>query len=142
MPELTIGKLATAAGTDLETVRYYERIGLMPEPPRTTGGHRLYEAAHTRRLRFIRRARELGFSINDIRALLKLAEPSRTVCGDVRKIAAVHLESVRARLADLIKMESLLAATVAKCNGDGSPACPILEMLEADSPDLALRGNT
>ena len=91
MEKLTIGKLANSAGTNLETVRYYERIGLMPEPGRTEGGHRNYAAAHVRRLTFIRRARELGFAIEDIRALLELAEPGRVSCGEVQKIAAHHL---------------------------------------------------
>jgi len=87
MEKLTIGKLANSAGINLETVRYYERIGLMPEPGRTEKGHRNYAAAHLRRLTFIRRARELGFAIEDIRALLALAEPGRVSCGEVQKIA-------------------------------------------------------
>jgi DNA-binding transcriptional MerR regulator len=75
MQALTNGRLAEAAGVNLETVRYYERIGLMPSPDRTTGGHRAYEPEHVRRLTFIRRVRDLGFGIGDIRALLALAEP-------------------------------------------------------------------
>ena len=75
MEKLTIGRLADGAGVNLETIRYYERIGLMPKPGRTEGGHRNYASAHVRRLTFIRRARELGFAIEDIRALLDLAEP-------------------------------------------------------------------
>ena len=76
MQPLTIGRLAAAAGVNLETVRYYERIKLMPPPARTASGHRVYEAAHIQRLAFIRRARELGFSIEEVRALLALAEPN------------------------------------------------------------------
>ena len=91
MEKLTIGKLANSAGINLETVRYYERIGLMPEPGRTEGGHRNYATVHVRRLTFIRRARELGFAIEDIRTLLELAEPGRVSCGEVQKIAARHL---------------------------------------------------
>ena len=131
MPSLTIGKLADAAGINLETIRYYERIGLMPEPKRTQGGHRSYEAMHARRLAFIRHARELGFGLEDIRTLLALAEPGRTSCCEVQKIAERHLDNVRTKLAQLQRMESVLAATVAKCPGDSSPACPVLEMLDA-----------
>lgn len=131
MQGLTIGKLADNAGINLETIRYYERIGLMPKPERTGGGHRSYEASHVRRLAFIRRARELGFGLDDIRALLALAEPGRTSCCQVQKIAEHHLDNVRTKLAQLRRMESVLAATVAKCHGDNSPACPVLEMLDA-----------
>ena len=109
MDKITIGKLARNAGIGLETVRYYERVGLMPEPGRTEGGHRSYSDSHVRRLMFIRRARELGFSLQDIRALLELAEPGRVSCGEVQKLAVLHLESVRAKLAALTRMETLLA---------------------------------
>lgn len=129
MQPLTIGRLASAAGINLETVRYYERIGLMPPPARTTNGHRAYEQIHLRRLAFIRRARELGFSIEDIRALLALAEPSRASCAEVREIAQMHLDEVKAKLADLTKLEGILAATIAECSGNATPSCPVLNML-------------
>lgn len=129
MQFLTIGRLAAATGVNLETVRYYERIGLMPRPARTASGHRAYEQAHVRRLAFIRRARELGFSIEQIRALLALAEPSRASCAEVKEIAQMHLGEVRAKLADLAKLESILSATIAQCLGDPAPSCPVLDML-------------
>ena len=129
MQPLTIGRLASAAGINLETVSYYERIGLMPPPARTTNGHRAYEQIHLRRLAFIRRARELGFSIEDIRALLALAEPSRASCAEVREIAQMHLDEVKAKLADLTKLEGILAATIAQCSGNAAPSCPVLNML-------------
>jgi MerR family mercuric resistance operon transcriptional regulator len=128
---LTIGRLAEAAGVNPETVRYYERIGLMPAPSRTPGGHRAYEDAHIRRLAFIRRARELGFGIDDIRALLALAEPARGSCAEVREIAQAHLEGVRAKLADLGRLERVLAETVSRCSGDPAPCCPVLDALGA-----------
>jgi MerR family mercuric resistance operon transcriptional regulator len=130
MGGLTIGRLARTAGVHLETVRYYERIGLMPAPDRTEGGHRSYAVAHVRRLRFIRRARDLGFTLDDVRALLELAEPGHGSCREVQKIASLHLQGVRAKLADLARMEKLLATTVAQCSGEQSPACPVLEMLD------------
>jgi MerR family mercuric resistance operon transcriptional regulator len=129
MKSLTIGQLAAAAGVNLETVRYYERINLMPLPARTASGYRAYEAAHVRRLAFIRRARELGFSIEQIRALLALAQPSRSSCTEVRKIAWTHLQEVRAKIADLARLESILAETIARCSGDPAPSCPVLDML-------------
>ncbi len=129
---LTIGKLAGLSGVNLETVRYYERIGLMPKPDRTEGGHRLYDEAHKRRLTFIRRGRELGFGIEAIRALLDLAGPGRRSCDDVQAIAGSHLKEVRAKIADLARLEAILAQTVTRCASHASaPSCPVLEMLEA-----------
>ena len=127
---ITIGQLASAAAVNLETVRYYERIGLMPRPSRTDSGHRSYDEKHVRQLSFIRRARELGFSIEDIRALLMLAAPTQRSCAEVKEIASAHLVSVQAKLADLAKLEHILAATVARCIGDNSPDCPVLDILD------------
>jgi MerR family mercuric resistance operon transcriptional regulator len=127
----TIGRLAEAAGVNLETVRYYERIGLMPAPDRTTGGHRVYLPDHQRRLTFIRRARELGFGIDDVRMLLGLAEPAQRGCEDVKAVAGAHLEQVRAKIADLVRLESILADTVSRCSATSSaPTCAVLKMLE------------
>lgn len=137
MQSLTIGRLAAATGVNLETVRYYERIELMPPPARTASGHRAYEQEHVRRLAFIRRARELGFSIEQIRALLALAEPSRVSCAEVREIARTHLDEVRAKLADLARLEGILAATIVQCSGDPAPSCPVLDMLAM--PERALK---
>lgn len=129
MRSLTIGRLAEAAGVHLETVRYYERIKLMPPPARTTSGHRAYEEGDIRRLAFIRRARELGFGVGQIRALLAHSEPSDASCAEVREIARIHLGEVQAKLADLARLERILAATVARCSGDPAPSCPVLDML-------------
>lgn len=131
MQRLTIGWLAAAASVDLETVRYYERIGLMPKPARTTRGHRTYEVAHIRRLAFIRRARKLGFGIEDIRALLALAEPAHGSCVEVREIAQGHLDEVRAKLADLGRLERILSETLARCSNDPALSCPVLDALGA-----------
>lgn len=131
MRELTIGRLAEKTGVNLETVRYYERIGLMPPPERTAGGHRSYTEAQARRLAFIRRARELGFSLDEIRTLLTLSEPGRASCAEVQPIAQAHLESVRAKRADLARLERILADTVSRCTGTASPECPVLDMLKS-----------
>lgn len=127
---ITIGQLASAAAVNLETVRYYERIGLMPRPSRTGNGHRAYDEKHVRQLSFIRRARELGFNIADIRALLMLAAPTQRSCAEVREIARAHLISVQAKLADLAKLETILTMTVAQCSGEAFSACPVLDILD------------
>lgn len=129
MQGLTIGKLADAARVNLETIRYYERIGLMPRPGRTVGGYRSYGAEHIRRLAFIRRARELGFSIEDIKTLLALAEPGHASCADVKVLTMSHLDSVRAKISDLRRLETILTRTVSQCSGAETPTCPVLDML-------------
>lgn len=98
-------------------------------PPRTANGHRAYEEGHIRRLAIVRRARELGFSIEQIRTLLALAEPTRASCAEVQEVAQTHLDEVRAKLADLAKLERILAETVARCSGDPAPSCPVLDIL-------------
>jgi MerR family mercuric resistance operon transcriptional regulator len=133
---LTIGRLAAQAGVNLETVRYYERVGLMPAPDRTEGGHRSYRPEHRARLAFIRRARELGFSLEDVRALLRLAEPGQAACAPAKAIASVHLQAVRAKLADLRRLEVVLDAVVGRCGDGDDPTCPVIEVLsgETDAP--------
>ncbi|MCJ2102313.1 MULTISPECIES: MerR family transcriptional regulator [unclassified Methylobacterium] len=128
---LSIGQLAAAAGVNLETVRYYERIGLMPPPARTGGGHRSYDPVHVQRLAFIRHARALGFGIEDIRTLLALAAPGHRSCAEVRDIASAHLSEVRTKLAHLARLEHILSETIDQCSGAPTPACPVLDMLDA-----------
>lgn len=129
----TIGGLAKQTGVNLETVRYYERVGLMPRPDRTARGYRSYSRDDVRRLSFIRRAREMGFSLAAIRTLLSLSEPGQRSCADVRGIAVAHLANVHAKLADLARLEHILAEAVARCGGgEKVPACPVLDMLDSD----------
>lgn len=127
----TIGELARRSGVKVETIRYYEKIGLLAQPPRSAGGHRRYTGEHARRLTFIRRGRELGFPLADIRTLLELAEAGPR-CADIRDTAAAHLDEVRRKIADLQRMERTLADTVARCAADTSPACPIVEVLSRE----------
>ena len=127
---ITIGTLARKAGVNIETIRYYERIEMFPAPPRTPGGRRVYDATHLRILAFIRRSRELGFSLNELRALIRLGGPARASCREVRDIASHHLEDIRAKIADLRKLERLLAKTVARCTGTAAPECPVLDILD------------
>lgn len=125
--------LARRTGCNLETIRYYEKIGMMPEPPRTEAGYRVYDDRHVERLRFILRARELGFSLDDIRGLLALVDRGTQTCAEVKERTERHLADVREKIADLKRIERVLAETAAKCSGDEVPDCPVLEALTARS---------
>jgi MerR family mercuric resistance operon transcriptional regulator len=127
---LTSGQLAKAAGVNIETVRYYEKIKLMPLPPRAANGRRVYDTIHLKRLAFIRRSRELGFGIEEIRALIGLSVPQEGRCAEAKDIAVKHLEDVQAKLADLRKLEAILATTISLCTEDIAAPCPVLNMLE------------
>lgn len=137
---ITIGELSKLTGVHIETIRYYERIKMMPKPPRTTGGRRSYGSAHLRLLSFIKRSRELGFSPDDVRALLRLGGPEKATCRDVRNIARDHLNDIRARITDLRKLERLLAKTVAKCTGTTAPECPVLDILDIEKMRRLAKG--
>ena len=126
--ELTIGALSDQTGVNVETIRYYERVGILPAPPRSAGGHRLYGPEHRKRLRFVRRSRELGFALEEIRTLLRLVDGGAT-CGEVRAVALDHLARIRAKIGDLRRMEETLAATAARCDGGDVPKCPIIDAL-------------
>lgn len=123
------GELAERTGCNLETIRYYEKISMMPDPPRTASGYRVYSESHVSRLRFILRARELGFAIEEIRGLLELVDGGTQTCAEVKERTERHLADVRAKIADLRRIETVLAATAAQCSGDDVPDCPILEAL-------------
>lgn len=112
---LSIGALSQQTGVHIETIRYYERVKMLAAPPRTEGGRRLYSQSHRRTLGFIRRARDLGFSLDEIRALLDLDGSGRASCAEVREIASHHLVNVRAKLADLARLETVLSETVGQC---------------------------
>lgn len=121
--------LARRTGCNLETIRYYEKVGMMPDPPRTASGYRIYDEAHVSRLRFILRARELGFSIEEIRELLGLVDGGTQTCAEVKERTERHLADVRTKIADLKRIEKVLASTSARCSGDEVPECPMLETL-------------
>jgi len=126
---LGIGALSTRSGCNIETVRYYERIGLMPRAPRSEGGHRQYGEAEVRRLGFIRRSRELGFMLDQIRTLLKLVDGGRYTCAQVKRIAVHHLDEVRRKVADLQKIARVLEQMAAQCDGGTVPKCPVIDAL-------------
>jgi len=128
----SIGELSRRTGVNTETVRYYERIQILPAPPRTASGRRVYGAAESRTLTFIRRARELGFALDEIRTLLALsAENGRATCAEVRELAVRHLADIRTKIADLRAMEQALAETVARCEAGQLAGCPVIETLSA-----------
>ncbi|MDX1489606.1 MAG: helix-turn-helix domain-containing protein [Acidiferrobacterales bacterium] len=126
---LTIGGLSQHTGCNIETIRYYERIGIIPKPPRTQGGHRLYGREHLKRLTFIRRSRELGFSLEQIRDLLRFVDGKRYTCSQVKAITVEHLEEVRARMRDLKRLEKVLKTMAAQCDRGKVPDCPVIEAL-------------
>lgn len=127
---LPIGELSKLTGVNIETIRYYERIKMLPLPPRTAGGRRVYDRSHLRILAFVRRSRELGFSLDEIRELIRLGGPEKASCREVREIAAHHLDDIRAKIGDLRKLELLLAETVAQCTGTAALVCPVLDILD------------
>jgi len=126
---MNIGELARAADTKAETIRYYERIGLLPAPPRTAGNYRDYSAEHVSRLAFTRRARDLGFSIDQIRTLLNLADQQEQSCKAVDAIAREHLTEVKRKLADLGALRRELESLIGQCRHGTVAECRILEAL-------------
>jgi MerR family mercuric resistance operon transcriptional regulator len=125
----TIGEIAHRAGVNVETIRYYEREGIMPQAPRTAGGRRLYAPDDLKTLTFIRKARDLGFNLDDTRALLALRGPDNE-CADVKAIALKHLEIVRRQKSRIIEVERLLSDAVARCPGGPTKNCSLLALLE------------
>ncbi|NNE06705.1 MAG: helix-turn-helix domain-containing protein [Xanthomonadales bacterium] len=126
---ITRGKLAKLARVNAETVRYYEKQGLMPEPPRSQGGHRVYGPSHVKRLAFIRRCRELGFNLGEIRGLLKLVDGGTLTCGEVLARTNEHIADIQAKIRDLEEMERSLTRMASQCSGKAIPDCPIVEKL-------------
>jgi MerR family mercuric resistance operon transcriptional regulator len=129
---MAIGSMSRRTGTNIETIGYYERVGLLPAPARSSGGYRLYGTEHLKRLTFIRRARALGFSIGEVRTMLRLADERKRPCAEVRVVAEAHLKDVRAKIADLRRMERVLQATVARCASGGRTHCLVIEALYRD----------
>lgn len=130
MQPLTIGQVAKAAAVGVETIRFYEREGLIAEPPRRASGYRAYPPETIGRVRFIRRAKDLGFTLKEIDEILSLRVDPSTTCADVRAMARVKIESIEAKLAELEKMKGVLERLARSCRGRGPTSeCPILEML-------------
>ena len=131
MEPLTIGKVAHLGGVGIETVRFYEREGLIEEPPRTESGYRQYPQETVSRIRFIRRAKELGFSLREIKELLALRIDPQTSCEDVRQRAEAKITDIEEKVRTLRRMKKALAKLTAACSGRApTTECPILEALE------------
>lgn len=136
---MKISEAAFASGCHLETIRYYERIDLLPRPGRSSNGYRVYSPADIERLRFIARGRDLGFSVEEIRSLLQLAGDEDLSCGEVDRLARTHLADVRARMADLQRMASELERLIASCHGGQRAECTILSTLRQPASVEATR---
>lgn len=127
---IAIGELSRRTGVNIETIRYYERVGMVEKPARTQAGRRVYGSDHVRALSLVRRSRELGFTPREVRAILSLGGSGSVSCNEVRDIAAHHLEGVRAKMADLAQLERLLASAIERCEGHGASTCAVLDMLD------------
>lgn len=132
--EISRGQIARQADCNIETVRYYEKIGLLPDPPRTHGGHRIYGTEHVKRLAFILRGRALGFSIDELRGFLDLVDGGAITCSEVKSRTLDHLAAVREKLANLKRLEKVLKKIANQCDGGESPDCPIIEALYDHAP--------
>ena len=131
MSELTIGSLADEAGVNVETIRYYQRRGLMPEPDKPAQGYRRYDATTVKRVRFIKRAQALGFTLEEIGGLLKLDEAH--ACAETRELASHKLAAIETKLADLAAMRKALTTLLCQCDAGAMKGnCPIIHALGAD----------
>lgn len=133
MQALTIGRLAQQAGVGVETIRFYEREGLIAQPDRRPSGYRQYPPEVVRRVRFIRHAKDLGFTLKEIQELLDLRVDPSSTCEDVRKRARAKVTDIEERIASLERMKAALLRLGRKCRGKGPTSeCPILEELDRD----------
>jgi MerR family mercuric resistance operon transcriptional regulator len=126
---MTIGPLSRFTGCNIETIRYYERIHLLSAPPRSEGNHRVYSEDHVKRLFFIRRCRELGFTLEEVRELLRLVDGGTYTCAEVRGLTLDHADVVHRKIADLRKLERVLRDMAARCDSGNVPECPIIDVL-------------
>lgn len=130
---LSIGALGKATGTKVETIRFYEKIGILPQPGRTAGNYRSYGSEHVRRLSFVRRARDLGFPLEAVRAMLELADQPDRACGEVDALVLEQLQEVERKIADLQRLRDELDRLVNQCRGGRRIAeCRIIEALSPE----------
>ncbi len=137
---LTRGELAAQTGCNIETIRYYEQIGLLPPPPRSQGGHRLYGEDLRKRLGFIRRSRDLGFTLDETRGLLRLVDGGNYTCAQVEGLAREHVREIQRKILDLRKLKRALEEMASQCGGETVPSCPIIDALFESSTDNLLTG--
>ena len=127
--EFPIGALASESGVNIETIRYYEKIGVMPKPARSASGYRLYTGENLKRLIFIRRGRELGFSLDELRGLLRLVDGNAYTCAEVRALTLDHVADIRRKIVDLRRLERVMMDISSRCSGKRVPDCPIVDAL-------------
>lgn len=127
--DFPIGVLSERSGVNIETIRYYEKIGVMPNPARSAGGYRIYGPQHVRRLHFVRRGRELGFSLDELRGLLHLVDGHTFTCAQVHALTVRHLKDIRQKIIDLRRLEQVMSDMAKQCKGDQLPECPIIDAL-------------
>ncbi|POF38640.1 Hg(II)-responsive transcriptional regulator [Pseudomonas laurylsulfativorans] len=127
---LSIGKLAQAAGVNIETIRYYQRRGLLDEPPKPLSGYRCYLPEQVKRLRFIKRAQALGFTLDEVGALLTL--DASCTCRETRALAVRKLALIEQKMADLAAMQQVLGRLVGQCDAGGGATCPIIDALNGE----------
>jgi len=137
MAQHSIGALSKRTGCNVETIRYYEREGLWRLPGRTAGGHRVYDDEHVKRLSFVRRARELGFTLDEIRGLLALVDKADFTCDEVRHLTLDHADQIRRKIEDLLKIEQVLRDMAGKCDRGAVPDCPVIDTLFGDATGRA-----
>ena len=130
--ELSRGALASKTGVNSETIRYYEKLELMPDPARSAGGHRIYDQSHLKRLFFIRRSRELGFTLQEIRELLELVDGGDYTCAETRDRTTMHRADITTKITDLQKIRLTLESMASKCDGGLVPSCQIVNELYAE----------
>ncbi len=130
---MKIGELSRATGTNIETIRYYERIGLLPAPGRTAANYRSYGDAHRARLAFVRHSRDLGFTIEEIRSLLDLSDDPTRECDEADRIATRHLEQVQEKITQLSLLRDELARIIGRCRGGIAADCRVIEALSDHS---------
>lgn len=134
----TIGKASEQSGVNIETIRYYEREGVVPKPGRSAGGRRLYSSDEIAKLRFVRRCRDLGFPISIIKTFLSLTTQNDRSCGEVKAMAENHLSEITAKIENLVRLQDALLSLSKNCD-DGTAACPMLDALMKDGFGDGLR---
>ncbi len=132
--EFPIGVLAQESAVNIETIRYYEKIGVMPKPGRSSGGYRLYTPGHLKRLTFIRRGRELGFSLDELRDLLRLVDGHAYTCAEVKALTLDHVAGIRRKITDLKRLERAMTKVASQCSGRKIPDCPVIDALFTTKP--------
>jgi MerR family copper efflux transcriptional regulator len=131
MSQLVIGEVARQTGVSAKTIRYYEGTGLIPSARRAANGYRVYDAHAVHLLRFVKRARDLGFSMEDVGSLLALWADEARSSAEVKALATQHLRDIERKISELQSLQKTMGTLIAGCSGDGRPDCPILEELAA-----------